>query len=238
MRGNPRAFSTSLQHTGSIPAHAGEPKYRLLNSSSWKGLSPRMRGNPCSTPPRCVRARSIPAHAGEPCTGVGQPRKYRVYPRACGGTYGLQGTGDQRGGSIPAHAGEPAGRPGLRKRSIRGSIPAHAGEPVPTRRKAGPPTVYPRACGGTGKIQPEPAQQEGLSPRMRGNHWVIDCNKQKYGSIPAHAGEPHGGTGWLPPQRVYPRACGGTVGCARIPRRLAVYPRACGGTGSPSVMWK
>ena len=50
--------------------------------------------------------------------------------------------------------------------------------------------VYPRVCGGTWALQPEPPPFEGLSPRVRGNRagetgWTVG-----HGSIPACAGEP------------------------------------------------
>ena len=72
------------------------------------------------------------------------------------------------------------------------------------------------------------------------------------GSIPARAGEPHGQRKRKNPERVYPRACGGTYtpaitlqatgglsprvrgnrleGHAGDQHTMTVYPRACGGT--------
>ena len=79
--------------------------------------------------------------------------------------------------------------------------------------------------------------KQGLSPRVRGNLVHIALDSTLVGSIPARAGEPHSGESLRMPSldRVYPRACGGTV-CPIIaldftPSR--VYPRACGGTESP-----
>ena len=137
-----------------------------------------------------------------------------------------------------------------------GSIPAPAGEP-PSHLdvERGPPSVYPRACGGT---------VSALSP----------VNAVMHGSIPAPAGEPQSTKSPTTAVWVYPRACGGTGiryrrgpwlgglsprlrgnraplvhGACRarsIPAPAGeptsssgkaspfrVYPRACGGTDTP-----
>ena len=90
----------------SIPACAGEPMLiatrqlsrkvypRLcggtaeVETKAWlgSGLSPPVRGNPQASPPPAVHAWSIPACAGEPLVTAGLLRRYRVYPRLCGGT--------------------------------------------------------------------------------------------------------------------------------------------------------
>ena len=96
-------------------------------------------------------------------------------------------------------------------RKIRGSIPAHAGEPLAHELRKCLLWVYPRACGGT----PEPfhgdGDHEGLSPRMRGNLERCVVRPGLIGSIPAHAGEPFAELLLLLRERVYPRACGGTL---------------------------
>ena len=71
--------------SGSIPAHAGEPRSHL-RATMGHGEG------------------SIPAHAGEPAWTEPRERSGRVYPRACGGTVRRAML---EGGSIPAHAGEP-----------------------------------------------------------------------------------------------------------------------------------
>ncbi len=55
-----------------------------------------------------------------------------------------------------------------------------------------------------------PAHVPGLSPRVRGNHAKSDYTFQRWGPIPARAGEPL--------HRLLIPTCGGA------------YPRACGGT--------
>ncbi len=93
---------------------------------------------------------------------------------------------------------------------IPGSIPACAGEPKtrwvrPVRR-----AVYPRVCGGTEMPFVGVGPIEGLSPRVRGNHFTGRAAAGKVGSIPACAGEPDGFGFQSSGLRVYPRVCGGT----------------------------
>ena len=102
-----------------------------------------------------------------------------------------------------------------RRRRTPRSIPALAGEPQLRVVLEGEISVYPRACGGTSLSGHEKCLGAGLSPRLRGNlshQWeILACPR----SIPALAGEP------LPKNRlgkwnkVYPRACGGTLLAAR-----------------------
>ena len=49
------------------------------------------------------------------------------------------------------------------------SIPACAGEPRAAYPTLDTDAVYPRVCGGTGGYLVQPFQDEGLSPRVRGN---------------------------------------------------------------------
>ena len=97
-----------------------------------------------------------------------------------------------------------------------GSIPARAGEPVPSVAAEGVPQVYPRACGGTIGTRPEDDLDHGLSPRVRGNRAPDLSIHRLRGSIPARAGEPPGEPPRRPSQRVYPRACGGTLKLAAV----------------------
>ena len=71
--------------------------------------------------------------------------------------------------------------------------------------------VYPRVCGGTTVIELARTSTHGLSPRVRGNHFVDSKNCTPCGSIPACAGEPGAAFAALREGRVYPRVCGGTV---------------------------
>ena len=199
-----------------------------LPDSNLVGLSPRVRGNHRGYSRRSGYRRSIPARAGEPVLRSGRNLILMVYPRACGGTptsrssryqwLGLSprvrgnrsggGGGGAGRGSIPARAGEPA-PPVSRYPPLR-SIPARAGEPGPPRRCRRRKTVYPRACGGTGRIAMGLKLTDGLSPRVRGNQVLQHRPATSVRSIPARAGEPPTAASSARRATVYPRACGGT----------------------------
>ena len=214
---------------GSIPAHAGEPRNRVLSRDQilvypracggtlvvvdcrlcGRGLSPRMRGNLLVGVLVTAGGGSIPAHAGEPDLVNAAVNLELVYPRACGGTGQTRNGEHLDQGLSPRMRGNRTRRPcpGWR----HGSIPAHAGEPDGNFGTSASLTVYPRACGGTISAYTGRGTYSGLSPRMRGNHKHLEPLVYRFGSIPAHAGEP--GTGLLgcPVAEVYPRACGGTA---------------------------
>ena len=78
--------------------------------------------------------------------------------------------------------------------------------------------VYPRVCGGTGRLLVLLGGLEGLSPRVRGNPHQRPPVGLQIGSIPACAGEPSRACSRSRNQRVYPRVCGGTFYLARISR--------------------
>ena len=228
VRGN--LMSTRHRHHfgRSIPACAGEPNYRQVRVTAAgvyprvcggtprtlrsprfaRGLSPRVRGNLRPDDRQDGRRGSIPACAGEPGTIPGDGCVMRVYPRVCGGTsdtdqvsgiaWGLSPR--VRGNLLKLVSGHPAS----------GSIPACAGEPSCPWRCICRGRVYPRVCGGTDEEQTAYQDGEGLSPRVRGNHTVLNINAIMGGSIPACAGEPRLWCGSLPSSWVYPRVCGGT----------------------------
>ena len=70
--------------------------------------------------------------------------------------------------------------------------------------------VYPRVCGGTALVSGVVAPAEGLSPRVRGNHFQRGVKGVNPRSIPACAGEPSRSWGRRTFRAVYPRVCGGT----------------------------
>ena len=106
-------------------------------------------------------------------------------------------------------------------------------------------------CGGTDHVPYAIHQEEGLSPRVRGNLSSVVRWRVVQRSIPACAGEPPDPGSALTQQTVYPRVCGGTrphcaagtadrrsiPACAGEPNDYkpvalagTVYPRVCGGT--------
>ena len=72
-------------------------------------------------------------------------------------------------------------------------------------------TVYPRVCGGTSLWIVDDSGQDGLSPRVRGNHRKPGVQANAFGSIPACAGEPPEIAPVCSTGEVYPRVCGGTA---------------------------
>ena len=193
---------------GSIPARAGEPSAFSGNTAgstvypracggtrdhdflvvNTAGLSPRVRGNRIPSLGQRRKWRSIPARAGEPAGNSRWRRPNGVYPRACGGT--ASGSGSCRAvmGLSPRVRGNLL--------SIRGdryflrSIPARAGEPHSAYHLCLQRTVYPRACGGTGTVMITWPEDQGLSPRVRGNLPSKQVASRSIRSIPARAGEP------------------------------------------------
>ena len=135
--------------------------------------------------------------------------KIVVYPRAGGGTLAAPCNATPCLGLSPRRRGNrwAAARP----RTTPGSIPAQAGEPSCSARCANPRWVYPRAGGGTAKSASHATDAEGLSPRRRGNRRATEGFEGRQGSIPAQAGEPTTPRPRSCPERVYPRAGGGTA---------------------------
>ena len=70
-------------------------------------------------------------------------------------------------------------------------------------------------CGGTPLIAPGGNCCYGLSPRVRGNHWIGNRIESPHRSIPACAGEPDVGQTCWTGEWVYPRVCGGTIPATR-----------------------
>ena len=113
------------------------------------------------------------------------------------------------------------------------SIPACAGEPGRRGRANLIFGVYPRVCGGTQHRQQEPGEQDGLSPRVRGNHAACGFCPHTGGSIPACAGEPTNPQPQQPQRRVYPRVCGGT--CPGRPGRRTLPGLSPRVRGNPRI---
>ena len=192
----------------SIPACAGEPTHaRIRPGIVW--VYPRVCGG--TTIADALNSLFIglsPACAGEPACPTRASSVMTVYPRVCGGTrLDLDLSLLPRGLSPRVRGNQP---PGLPRLAGARSIPACAGEPTARHGKRSWLPVYPRVCGGTGRIFPAGERETGLSPRVRGNRRRGALAQEVIGSIPACAGEP--------------------FRCAHLQCRLTVYPRVCGGT--------
>ena len=180
-----------------------------------------------------------------------------VYPRACGGTPPPGSPQTMKRGLSPRLRGNQLRL--TRSDERLGSIPAPAGEPQRRRRKKPWRRVYPRACGGTISSTPtsptgcglsprlrgnQPlgrltSRRDGLSPRLRGNLVSVEPLTGVEGSIPAPAGEPGLRRFQRGRERVYPRACGGTLGPRHAFRfNAGLSPRLRGNPGKQRTSWK
>ncbi len=99
---------------------------------------------------------------------------------------------------------------GCRARTWR-PIPACAGQPVPRARPATSRRAYPRVCGATSGRDEHRGQDDGLSPRVRGNLLDRGGQKEQVRPIPACAGQPGSRRDHRHFQRAYPRVCGATL---------------------------
>ena len=146
-RGNRLHPCGRTAETGSIPAHAGEPRgkarrtfttgvyprprggtaFKRVVRSDAPGLSPPTRGNPGRFVRGTAFTRSIPAHSGEPSCVQPSRLNVTVYPRPRGGTgLGPLDRSAAKGLSPPTRGNLPEAP--LFEPLVR-SIPAHAGEP-------------------------------------------------------------------------------------------------------------
>ena len=163
----------------------------------------------------------------EPPGRGGRDEASAVYPRVCGGTLDRQGITLLSVGLSPRVRGNPSAC--VPDGRDPGSIPACAGEPAPDARQDGAIGVYPRVCGGTARARHAPQGSTGLSPRVRGNHFVDPLDVGVPGSIPACAGEPRSWRYGRAGSRVYPRVCGGTRATElRLPHVPGLSPRVRG----------
>ena len=96
-------------------------------------------------------------------------------------------------------------------------------------RKTCEDAVYPRVCGGTLHVHVIAPGEDGLSPRVRGNHAATFVTALAPWSIPACAGEPPVLRNAGRPLAVYPRVCGGTASSAMVDRQSpGLSPRVRG----------
>ena len=251
VRGNQVQELRRGDYQGSIPACTGKPwrhrrrrdKRRVYprvygeTLSSWPtprwswGLSPRVRGNPDIRPHTEAVAGSIPA-----CTGKPQSRSRRrfrpwVYPRVYGETSFSVTTLPAATGLSPRVRGNQ--RAAVQPAQRTGSIPACTGKPAPAYPRCCPPRVYPRVYGETLEEQLALVQQQGLSPRVRGNHTPPLPPWAHPGSIPACTGKPR--TRWRSCSGcwVYPRVYGETQ--STMPIRLLCWGLSPRVRGNQSV---
>ncbi len=155
---------------------------------------------------RPFHRRSIPAHAGKPITGLRCARALWVYPRPRGEALEIPHEVLMQEGLSPPTRGSR--RLLVERQRRQGSIPAHAGKPYLRNLLDHIAEVYPRPRGEADGDEHYIGYPPGLSPPTRGSHVEGDGVKESTGSIPAHAGKPHGGPVAEGSAGVYPRPRG------------------------------
>ena len=212
VRGEPPLISSITLIPRVYPRVCGGAAIIFSGGPAPQGLSPRVRGSPAIVSYYVGHKGSIPACAGEPLKAPPDRPWRMVYPRVCGGAGTSSGCRTTERGLSPRVRGSliwsstrfhvPGLSPRVRGSHLspklvgfsQGSIPACAGEPSLRNRSRPASRVYPRVCGGAGRVgraEPWPA---GLSPRVRGSRWRCRWHRAPWGSIPACAGEPSWGT--------------------------------------------
>ncbi len=243
-RGSRSAARRHLPHSGSIPAHAGQPCRSGIRGKPARvhprsrgaapplpytkqpalGPSPLTRGSPAAPPTPQPEAGSIPAHAGQPARPSRLWTAPGVHPRSRGAAVMVRTTPSRREGPSPLTRGSPF--QALAGAARRGSIPAHAGQPHLSQRREPQRGVHPRSRGAAPAWMKGISAWPGPSPLTRGSPVLQDRHGLGLGSIPAHAGQPLHRC--RPPARgrVHPRSRG--AACIRS--------RLLGRTGGPSPL--
>ena len=207
-RGIPGRAQAAERQRGSIPASAGNPRWRAARRWGPR-VHPRERGESCSERPArssaagpSPRARGIPAVWLSPRRGEGQ-------------------------GPSPRARGIPRSRaPHLRHPR---SIPASAGNPTTATATSRASGVHPRERGESHGLEAAAQLGEGPSPRARGIRSWCRPAPAPGGSIPASAGNPVAAGDNPFPSAVHPRERGESGTPAGIARALeGPSPRARG----------
>ena len=212
--------------SGSIPAHAGQPR-RVPAWSAGKRVHPRSRGAACRStgPPTAVRGPSpltrgshrddklrlipqgsIPAHAGQPTRPSTSATSGRVHPRSRGAASMAMLASSSTSGPSPLTRGSPHAC--HRNHRPQGSIPAHAGQPTWQCASFCRLWVHPRSRGAATSPAGLAHLQQGPSPLTRGSPTLQERQVHAAGSIPAHAGQPTKRRPTALWSRVHPRSRG------------------------------
>ena len=186
-RGSRWPSSGPLGLSGSIPAHAGQPRSapdhpcgrrvhprsrgaaisRCVSIISLRGPSPLTRGSLDFKPRPLMADGSIPAHAGQPLESVAGVLVTRVHPRSRGAA--VDGFNSHTGYQGPSPLTRGSLKPCLCPVRGRGSIPAHAGQPPSVPRKSFLARVHPRSRGAAWAAAACRSVIAGPSPLTRGS---------------------------------------------------------------------
>ena len=164
--------------------------------------------------------RSIPTCVGQPAIIHKQNIAQKVYPHVCGAAMPCRSLNMACMGLSPRVWGSPYAEGNLSKGGR--SIPTCVGQPSSFCIARSCPTVYPHVCGAAPDDVLRRMKGDGLSPRVWGNHVLLQWHMGMCRSIPTCVGQPckpNGSVGSLP---VYPHVCG----AARQHRVAAMQPRS------------
>ena len=153
-----------------------------------RGPSPRVRGNRVPSAGTLASRRSIPACAGKPRGHASANSAGAVHPRVCGETDAIIVELLLSRGPSPRVRGNRV--PDVERDDPKGSIPACAGKPSSWPRRPEQRRVHPRVCGETVHTVAVYLDDQGPSPRVRGNPSLASALSALRGSIPACAGKP------------------------------------------------
>ena len=170
------------------------------------GLSLQARGTRVAAIPDPANDRFIPAGAGNTSRPRVQALRRPVYPRRCGEHLGNLAKPTEVTGLSPQVRGTHSS--GRRRGGLYRFIPAGAGNTSLPASAAHRSTVYPRRCGEHTQSLPMPEPTRGLSPQVRGTHWLAFDGVDDRRFIPAGAGNTVRQSGPAAPRPVYPRRCG------------------------------
>ena len=204
--GNPRRPVCPPATSGVHPRGCGESAVWTLTPEAVAGPSPRVRGIRPARLRHAGRGGSIPAGAGNPRRSWSGRWPLRVHPRGCGESFTIQCSPTQEVGPSPRVRGIQGAR--HQRLGSRGSIPAGAGNPrcaAPFRGRTG---VHPRGCGESPSASSPSCAAAGPSPRVRGIQDGVAQEVERFGSIPAGAGNPGRRGGRRGLGGVHPRGCG------------------------------
>ena len=130
----------------------------------------------------------------------------RDHPRVCGEHTCAEVDGADLTGSSPRMRGTRSLFSGQFR--ARGIIPAYAGNTLYALRVSGFHWDHPRVCGEHPPPPPEPTEDLGSSPRMRGTRRLHRLLRGRPGIIPAYAGNTVSWPRSTIQRRDHPRVCG------------------------------
>ena len=247
VRGNLHHRAEARDGARSIPACAEtrvvKPRLRVP-----RGPSPRVRGNRVPSAGTLASRRSIPACAGKPRGHASANSAGAVHPRVCGETDAIIVELLLSRGPSPRVRGNRV--PDVERDDPKGSIPACAGKPSSWPRRPEQRRVHPRVCGETVHTVAVYLDDQGPSPRVRGNPSLASALSALRGPSPRVRGNrrdrptPWRCSGSIPRVRGNLRcvamahddrrsipACAGKPFTAEKPNEpTKVHPRVCGET--------